>query len=124
MMGTEELIEAIGSLKVTELVELVDALKDKFNVQGVPMAAAAVPADGDGAEVDTGPATVSVVLKNAGGQKIKVIKAVKAALDIGLKEAKELVDKAPVNIKEGISEADAEELKSALTEAGAEVEIE
>lgn len=122
-MGTKELINAIGDLKVTELVELVDALKDKFNVQGVPMAAA--PAAGGGeAEADSGPATVSVLLKNAGGQKIKVIKAVKAALDLGLKEAKELVDKAPINVKEGISEAEAEELKSALAEAGAEVEIE
>ncbi|MCH7494130.1 50S ribosomal protein L7/L12 [bacterium] len=123
-MGTKELLEAIGSLKVTELVELVDALKDKFNVQGVPMAAPAAAGGGEGPEEDSGPATVTVVLKNAGGQKIKVIKAVKAALDIGLKEAKELVDKAPTSVKEDISEAEAEELKSALADAGAEVEIE
>lgn len=125
-MGTKELVEAIGDLKVTELVELVDALKDKFGVEGVPVAAAA-PAAGaadDGGDAGGAPDTVSVVLKDPGGQKIKVIKAVKAALDLGLKEAKELVDKAPVTVKEGVSEQEAEELRSALAEAGAEIEIE
>ena len=122
-MSKDKLIESIEKMKVSELVELVEALKEKFNVQGSPVAMAAAPAASDDAG-DSGPSTVKVTLKAAGQQKIAVIKAVKSALGLGLKEAKELVDKAPVSLKEGISEAEAEEIKSVLAEAGADVEIE
>ncbi|MBC8514989.1 50S ribosomal protein L7/L12 [bacterium] len=124
-MSTEKMIEAIEKMKVGELVELVEALKEKFNVQGAPVAMAAAPAaGGDAGGDDDAPSTVSVVLKDAGGSKIKVIKAVKAALGLGLKDSKALVDQAPVAVKEGISEKEAEELKSVLVEAGADIGIE
>tara|TARA_B100001750_G_C15100619_1_gene395192 strand:- start:177 stop:545 length:369 start_codon:yes stop_codon:yes gene_type:complete len=122
-MSKDKLIESIEKMKVSELVELVEALKEKFNVQGSPVAMAAAPAASDDAG-DSGPSTVKVTLKAAGQQKIAVIKAVKSALGLGLKEAKELVDKAPVSLKEGISESEGEEIKSVLAEAGADVEIE
>jgi len=122
-MSKDKLIESIEKMKVRELVALVEALKEKFNVQGSPVAMAAAPAASDDAG-DSGPSTVKVTLKAAGQQKIAVIKAVKSALGLGLKEAKELVDKAPVSLKEGISESEGEEIKSVLAEAGADVEIE
>ena len=123
-MSKDKLIESIEKMKVSELVELVEALKEKFNVQGSPVAMAAAPAASDDGGGDSGPSTVKVTLKAAGQQKIAVIKAVKSALGLGLKEAKELVDKAPVSVKEGLSESEAEEIKSVLAEAGADVEIE
>ena len=115
------LIEEVKGLSVLELAELVHALEDTFGVSAAA-AAVAAPAAGaaDAAEEKT---EFDVVLKSAGANKIAVIKVVRAVTGLGLKEAKELVDGAPKNLKEGISKDDAEKLAAELKEAGAEVEI-
>ena len=115
------LIEEVKGLTVVELAELVHALEDTF---GVSAAAAAVAAPAAGAAAAEEEKTeFDVVLKSAGANKIAVIKVVRAATGLGLKEAKELVDGAPKNLKEGISKDDAEKLAAELKEAGAEVEV-
>ena len=115
------MIEEVKTLTVLELAELVHALEDEF---GVSAAAAAVAAPAAGAAAAEEEKTeFDVVLKAAGANKIAVIKVVRAATGLGLKEAKELVDGAPKNLKEGISKDDAEKLAAELKEAGAEVEI-
>ena len=115
------LIEEVKGLSVLELSELVHALEETF---GVSAAAAAVAAPAAGAaEAAEEKTEFDVVLKAAGANKIAVIKVVRAATGLGLKEAKELVDGAPKNLKEGISKDDAEKLAAELKEAGAEVEI-
>ena len=106
-----------------EVSELISEIEEKFGVSAAaPVAVAAAPAAGDaaGAEAKT---EFDVILKAAGQQKINVIKAVRAITDLGLKEAKDMVDSAPKSIKEGVSEAEANEIKSQLEEAGAEVEL-
>ena len=115
------MIEEVKTLTVLELAELVHALEDEF---GVSAAAAAVAAPAAGAAAAEEEKTeFDVVLKSAGASKIAVIKVVRAATGLGLKEAKELVDGAPKNLKEGISKDDAEKLAAELKEAGAEVEV-
>ena len=115
------MIEEVKTLTVLELAELVHALEDEF---GVSAAAAAVAAPAVGAAAAEEEKTeFDVVLKSAGANKIAVIKVVRAATGLGLKEAKELVDGAPKNLKEGISKDDAEKLAAELKEAGAEVEV-
>ncbi len=115
------MIEEVKTLTVLELAELVHALEDEF---GVSAAAAAVAAPAAGAAAAEEEKTeFDVVLKSAGANKIAVIKVVRAATGLGLKEAKELVDGAPKNLKEGISKEDAEKLAAELKEAGAEVEV-
>ena len=115
------LIEEVKGLTVVELAELVHALEEEF---GVSAAAAAVAAPAAGAAAAEEEKTeFDVVLKSAGANKIAVIKVVRAVTGLGLKEAKELVDGAPKNLKEGISKDDAEKLAAELKEAGAEVEI-
>ena len=115
------LIEEVKGLSVLELSELVHALEETF---GVSAAAAAVAAPAAGAaEAAEEKTEFDVVLKAAGANKIAVIKVVRAATGLGLKEAKELVDGAPKNLKEGISKDDAEKLAAELKEAGAEVEV-
>ncbi len=115
------MIEEVKTLTVLELAELVHALEEEF---GVSAAAAAVAAPAAGAAAAEEEKTeFDVVLKSAGANKIAVIKVVRAATGLGLKEAKELVDGAPKNLKEGISKDDAEKLAAELKEAGAEVEI-
>ncbi|MFQ8765121.1 MAG: 50S ribosomal protein L7/L12 [Oscillospiraceae bacterium] len=115
------MIEEVKTLTVLELAELVHALEDEF---GVSAAAAAVAAPAAGAAAAEEEKTeFDVVLKSAGANKIGVIKVVRAATGLGLKEAKELVDGAPKNLKEGISKDDAEKLAAELKEAGAEVEV-
>ena len=110
-----KLIEDVKSLTVLELSELVKALEEEFGVSAAaPVAVAAAPEEKT--EFD-------VVLKAAGANKIAVIKVVREATGLGLKEAKALVDGAPKNVKEGVSKDDAEALKAKLTEAGAEVEV-
>ncbi|GIW68580.1 MAG: hypothetical protein KatS3mg100_074 [Candidatus Parcubacteria bacterium] len=115
------LIEQIESMSVLELNELVRAIEDRFGVSAAAMVAAA-PAGGDagGAEESS---TVSVELTDAGSQKVAVIKVVKEVLGLGLKEAKDLVDGAPVMVKEGMKKEEAEELKAKLEEAGAKVTL-
>ena len=108
---------------MVEISELISEIEEKFGVTAAaPVAVAAAPAAGGeaGAEEKT---EFDVVLKSAGQAKINVIKAVRGITDLGLKEAKELVDSAPKALKEGVSEAEANEIKSTLEEAGAEVEL-
>ena len=107
---------------MVEISELISEIEDKFGVTAAaPVAIAAGPAAGDAAaEVQT---EFDVILKSPGQAKISVIKAVRAITDLGLKEAKELVDSAPKAVKEGISESEANDIKAQLEEAGAEVEV-
>ena len=121
-MTNEEILEAIGNLTVLELSELVKAAEERFGVSAaapVAVAAAAPAAGGAAAEKSE----FDVVLKDAGASKINVIKAVREATGLGLKEAKALVDGAPAPVKEGVSKADAEDLKGKLEAAGATVEL-
>lgn len=112
-------IEEIKALSVLELAELVDAIQEEF---GVTAAVAAAPAAG-GAVAAEEKTEFDVVLASFGDSKMPVIKAVKDALGLGLKEAKEVVESAPKALKEGVSKAEAEELKAKLEEAGATIEI-
>ena len=121
-MTREEMISAIESMTVLELNELVKALEEKFGVSAAAPVAVAAPAAG-AAAAEEEKTEFDVVLKSAGANKIAVIKVVRAATGLGLKEAKELVDGAPKNLKEGISKDDAEKLAAELKEAGAEVEV-
>lgn len=121
-MNKDQIIEAIESMTVLELSELVKALEEKFGVSAaapVAVAAAAPAAGGAAAEKSE----FDVVLKDAGASKINVIKAVREATGLGLKEAKALVDGAPAPVKEGVSKADAEDIKGKLEAAGATVEL-
>ena len=121
-MTNEEILEASGNLTVLELSELVKAAEEKFGVSAAaPVAvAAAAPAEGAAAAEKS---EFDVILKDAGASKINVIKAVREATGLGLKEAKALVDGAPAAVKEGVSKADAEDLKGKLEAAGATVEL-
>ena len=121
-MTKEEIMQAIEEMTVLELSELVKAMEEKFGVSAaapVAVAAAAPAAGGAAAEKSE----FDVVLKDAGASKINVIKAVREATGLGLKEAKALVDGAPAPVKEGVSKADAEDLKGKLEAAGATVEL-
>jgi large subunit ribosomal protein L7/L12 len=124
-MSTEEWIEELKGISVLELSERIKALEEEFGVSATAVAAAApaaVSADGaDGAEEES--ATVDVVLTAPGDKKIQVIKAVRAATGLGLKEAKALVDSAPKAVKEGLDREEADKLKGELEEAGGEVEL-
>lgn len=117
------LIEEVKSLTVLELSELVKALEEEFGVSAAAPAAVAVAAPAAAAPAAEEKTEFDVVLKSAGANKINVIKVVKEATGLGLKEAKAMVDEAPKTIKEGVSKDDAEALKTKLTEAGAEVEL-
>ena len=124
MEKIEKLIEEIDSLTVVELADLVKAIEEKYGVSAV---AAAAPVAG-GAVAGAGGATeekssFDVVLSDAGDQKIKVIKVVRDATGLGLKEAKDLVDGAPKTVKEGVSKEEAEDLKAKFSEVGAVVEL-
>ena len=118
-MSKEEMIEEIKKMTVVELADLVKAIEEEFGVSAV---AAAAPAAGAVAAAEE-KTSFNVVLKEAGDQKIKVITAVKNALGLGLKEAKDLVDGAPKTLKENVSKAEAEELKAKLEEVGAVIEL-
>ena len=121
-MSKEEMIEEIKKMTVVELSELVKAIEEEFGVSAV---AAAAPAAGAvaGGEAAAEKTSFNVVLTEAGDQKIKVIKVVRDATGLGLKEAKELVDGAPKTVKEGASKEEAEELKAKFTEVGAVIEL-
>jgi len=119
----EDVLAYLENANMMEVSELISDIEEKFGVSAAaPVAVAAAPAAGDGASSDV-KTEFDVVLTAAGQQKINVIKAVRAITDLGLKEAKELVDSAPKPIKEGVSESEANEIKSQLEEAGAEVEL-
>ena len=120
MEKIEKLIEQIDSLTVVELAELVKAIEEKYGVSAV---AAAAPAAGAAVAAAEEKTSFDVVLASAGDQKIKVIKVVRDATGLGLKEAKELVDGAPKTVKEGVAKEEAEELKAKFAEVGAVIEL-
>ncbi len=118
----ETFIEALKEMTILEVKELVDAMKEEFGID--PSAVAAAPAAGAAAGAAAAEQTeFDVILKAPGAAKLGVIKVVKEITGLGLKEAKELVDNAPKPVKEKVSKAEAEEIKTKLTEAGAEVEV-
>ena len=124
MADLKDFAEKLVNLTVKEVNELADILKEEYGIE--PAAAAAVvagPAAGGGGEAAEEQSEFTVVLKAAGGSKLAVVKLVKELTGLGLKEAKELVDNAPSNIREGVAKDEAEGLKSSLEEAGAEVEL-
>jgi large subunit ribosomal protein L7/L12 len=127
MPSTQEWIDELKSISVLELSERIKALEEEFGVSATAVAAAAPAAAAagatDGAGADEGDTTVDVVLTGAGDKKIQVIKVVRAATGLGLKEAKALVDEAPKPVKEGIEREEADKLKAELEEAGGEVEV-
>jgi large subunit ribosomal protein L7/L12 len=118
----EDVLAYLENANMMEVSELISEIEEKFGVSAAaPVAVAAAPAGDAGGDVAQ--TEFDVVLKAAGQQKINVIKAVRAITDLGLKEAKELVDSAPKAIKEGLSESEANQIKTQLEEAGAEVEL-
>ena len=124
--STEDWIEELKGISVLELSERIKALEEEFGVSATAVAAAAPAAAGGGAAEEGGAeesSTVDVILKEVGGQKVPVIKVVRSATGLGLKEAKALVDEAPKAIKEGIERDEADKLKAELEEAGATVEL-
>ena len=123
--STQEWIDELKSISVLELAERIKALEEEFGVSATAVAAAAPAAGGAGAEAPAEEAstTVDVVLTGAGDKKIQVIKVVRAATGLGLKEAKALVDEAPKPVKEGVEREEADRLKGELEEAGATVEV-
>jgi large subunit ribosomal protein L7/L12 len=118
----EALLETIGNMTVLELAEFVEAFKEKFNVTAA-IAAAPAAAAGGAAAVVVEQDEFTVVLKAAGEKKIQVIKVIREVTSLGLKEAKDLVDSAPSNVKEGVTKAEAEQVKAKLEEQGASVEL-
>ena len=118
----KDVLSYLEESNMVEISELISEIEDKFGVTAAaPVAVAAAPAAGDAG--DEAKTEFDVVLKSAGQAKINVIKAVRSITDLGLKEAKEFVDSAPKTLKEGVSEAEANEIKTKLEEAGAEVEL-
>jgi large subunit ribosomal protein L7/L12 len=125
--STQDWIEELKGISVLELAERIKALEEEFGVSAAAMAApAAAPAGGGGGDAgaeEEASSTVDVLLTGAGDKKIQVIKVVRAATGLGLKEAKALVDEAPKPVKEGIEREEADKLKQELEEAGASVEL-
>jgi large subunit ribosomal protein L7/L12 len=126
-LSNEEILEAIGNKTVVELAELIEAFKAKFNVTIAAAAAAPAAAGGGAGAAPAAPAEekteFAVVLKEGGAKKIQVIKVVREITSLGLKEAKDAVDNVPSTIKEGVSKAEAEEIKKKLEDQGAVVEL-
>lgn len=125
-MTTEQILEAVDSMKVKDLHALVKALEEKYGVSAQAAVAVAVGAPAGGAAGGTATAaatTAKVVLKNAGQQKVQLIKKIKDITGMGLKECKELVDKLPAVVKQGLSPEEATQMKAQLEEIGAEVEL-
>ena len=123
MEKIEKLIEEIDSLTVVELADLVKAIEEKYGVSAVAAAAPAAGGAAAGAAAAEEKSSFNVVLTEAGDQKIKVIKVVRDATGLGLKEAKDLVDGAPKTVKENVAKEEAEDLKAKFSEVGAVVEL-
>jgi large subunit ribosomal protein L7/L12 len=122
-MAVDTIFDELGKMSVLELVELKNKIEEEWGVTAAaPMAVAAPAAAGDGAAAEE-KTSFDVVLTAAGGQKIQVIKVVRAVTGLGLKEAKDLVDSAPKPVKEGVAQEEADQIKAQLEEAGAEVEL-
>lgn len=122
-IAKQEILESIANMTVLELSELIKEMEEKFGVSAAAAAVAVAAAPAGGGEAAVEQTEFSVILTGAGESKVNVIKVVRAATGLGLKEAKDLVDGAPKPVKEGISKEDAEALKKQLTEAGAGCEI-
>jgi large subunit ribosomal protein L7/L12 len=126
MAGVDSIFESLGKMSVLELVELKNKIEEEWGVTAAAPVAVAAPgggaAGGDGAAAEE-KTSFDVVLAEAGGQKIQVIKVVRAVTGLGLKEAKDLVDSAPKPVKEGVAQEEADQIKSQLEEAGATVEL-
>lgn len=123
MADIKALAEALVALTVKEVNELAQVLKDEYGIEPAAAAVAVAAPGAAGAAAVEEKTSFDVVLKSAGAAKLQVVKAVKEACGLGLKEAKELVDGAPATIKEGMAKAEAENLKKAIEEAGAKVEL-
>ncbi len=121
----KDIIEKIETMSVLDLSELVKILEEKFGVSGAPMAMVAPAANAapEGDDSEEAKDSFSIVLKAGGDQKIQVIKVIREALGLGLKEAKDLVDAAPKTLKEGLKKTEVDELKKKLEQAGATVEL-
>lgn len=123
-VSKEDILETISNMTVMEVVDLVDAMEEKFGVSAaVATVAAAASPDGAAAEVQEEQTEFDVVMTSFGSTKVGVIKAVRAMTTLGLKEAKDVVESAPATIKEGVTKDEAEEFKKQLEEAGASVEV-
>ena len=122
-MSKQDILEAVASMSVLELSELISDMEEKFGVSAAAAAVAvAAPAGGDAGSTEE-KTEFDVVLTSFGENKVSVIKAVRAATGLGLKEAKDMVESAPTALKEGVAKGEAEELKKTLEEAGASVEL-
>jgi len=119
----EQVVSFLSGMSVLDLAALTKELEDKWGVKAAPVAVAAAPAGGGAAAPAAEQTEFTVTLTEAGANKIGVIKAVREVTNLGLKEAKDLVDGAPKVVKEGVNKADAESIKKKLTEAGAKVEV-
>ena len=122
-VSKDDILEAISSMSVMEVVELIEAMEDKFGVTAAAAVAVAAPAaagDAGAAEEQT---EFDVVMSSFGDKKVAVIKAVRGITGLGLKEAKDMVESAPVAVKEGVDKAEAESIKTQLEEAGAQVDV-
>ena len=123
-VSKEDILEAISNMSVMDVVALVKSMEEKFGVSAAAVAVAAAPAGGDDAPAAAAEQTAfDVILKEAGGSKLAVVKLVKDLTGLGLKEAKDLVDGAPKEVKTGVTKEEAESLKKQLEEAGAVVEV-
>ncbi len=124
-ISNDEVINYLSNLTVIDLVNLTKSLEDKWGVKAAPVAAAAAPAAGGGAAAPAAEEKTefTVVLKAGGGNKIGVIKVVREVTGLGLKDAKDLVDGAPKEVKAGVNKAEAEDISKKLKDAGAEVEL-
>jgi len=122
-LSKDDILNAIADMSVMEVVELVAAMEEKFGVSAAAAVAAAPAAGGGDAAAAAEQTEFDVMMTSFGGNKIAVIKAVRGITGLGLKEAKEMVESAPVAVKEGIEKGEAEDLKKQLEEAGAEVEL-
>src|ERR1700758_4377210 len=123
MAGVDSIFESLGKMSVLELVELKKKIEDEWGITAAAPVAAAAAAGGAAAPVEEEKTSFDVVLTNAGGQKIQVIKVVRAVTGLGLKEAKDLVDSAPKPVKEGVAQDEADQIKAQLEEAGASGEL-
>lgn len=123
-LSKDDLLEAIANMSVMEVVDLISAMEEKFGVSAAaPVAVAAAPAAGAGAAAAEEKTEFDVVMTGFGENKVNVIKVIRAVTGLGLKEAKDMVEGVPATVKEGVSKADAEDVKKQLVEAGATVEI-
>ena len=122
-VSKEDILETISNMTVMEIVDLIEAMEEKFGVSAAAPVAAAAPAAGGEAEAVEEKTEFDVVLSSFGDNKVAVIKAVRGITGLGLKEAKDLVEGAPAAVKEGVNKEEADEIKGKLEEAGATVEV-